>query len=47
VVGTRKASNYGKLMTKKIVQELAGSGFTIVSGLAYGIDTIKQAITVN
>jgi len=42
VVGTRKASNYGKLMTKKIVQELAGSGFTIVSGLAYGIDTISH-----
>jgi len=42
VVGTRKASNYGKLMTKKIVQELAKSGFTIVSGLAYGIDTISH-----
>ncbi len=42
VVGTRKASNYGKLMTKKIVQELARSGFTIVSGLAYGIDTISH-----
>ena len=42
VVGTRKASNYGKLMTKKIVQELSGSGFTIVSGLAYGIDTISH-----
>ena len=42
VVGTRKASNYGKLMTKKIVQGLAGSGFTIVSGLAYGIDTISH-----
>jgi len=42
VVGTRKASNYGKLMTKKIVQELALSGFTIVSGLAYGIDTISH-----
>jgi len=42
VVGTRKASNYGKLMTKRIVQELAGSGFTIVSGLAYGIDTMSH-----
>ncbi|MDP8269273.1 MAG: DNA-processing protein DprA [Candidatus Tenebribacter davisii] len=42
VVGTRKASNYGKLMTKKIVQELAASGFMIVSGLAYGIDTISH-----
>ncbi len=42
VVGTRKASNYGKLITKKIVQELSGSGFTIISGLAYGIDTISH-----
>jgi len=42
VVGTRKASNYGKLMTKKIVTELATSGFTIISGLAYGIDTISH-----
>ncbi len=42
VVGTRKASNYGKLMTKKIVQDLAGSGFTVISGLAYGIDTISH-----
>lgn len=42
VVGTRKASNYGKLSCKKIVRKLAEAGFTIISGLAYGIDTVAH-----
>ena len=37
VVGTRRASQYGKYVTQRIVEELA-SDFTIVSGLATGID---------
>ncbi len=37
VVGTRRASPYGKYATQKIVSELA-ERFTIVSGLATGID---------
>ncbi len=37
VVGTRRASQYGKYVTQKIVSELAGT-FTIVSGMATGID---------
>jgi DNA processing protein len=49
IVGTRKPSNYGKLMTKKIGTQLAEMGFTIVSGLAYGIDTLAHfsALEVN
>ena len=39
VVGTRRPSNYGKLVTQKITRELAAAGFTIVSGLAYGVDS--------
>ncbi len=39
VVGTRKPSGYGKAMTGEIVAPLAKAGITIVSGLAYGIDT--------
>ncbi|MDD3051844.1 MAG: DNA-processing protein DprA [Candidatus Cloacimonetes bacterium] len=42
VVGTRKPSNYGKLMTKKIIANVAINKFTIISGLAYGIDTIAH-----
>jgi len=38
VVGTRNATDYGKEITQKIVQELARHEALIVSGLAYGID---------
>lgn len=38
VVGTRKASTYGKTITKKFIEDLAPYGVQIVSGLAYGID---------
>lgn len=39
IVGTRNATNYGHEMAEKIASELAEMGFTIVSGLARGIDT--------
>jgi DNA processing protein len=39
VVGTRQASVYGREVTRRLVQGLATSGVTVVSGLAYGIDT--------
>ena len=39
IVGTRKPDNYGLMMTRKITEHLVATGFTIVSGLAYGIDT--------
>ena len=42
VVGTRKISSYGKLVTEKLVQELVRYNFIIVSGLAYGVDTIAH-----
>lgn len=42
VVGTRKASQYGKYVVSKIVSELAKS-FTVVSGLAAGIDGYAHA----
>ncbi|TLU88255.1 MAG: DNA-protecting protein DprA [Chlorobium sp.] len=38
VVGTRKATPYGKQCTSMFCRELAGSGAVIFSGLAYGID---------
>lgn len=42
VVGSRKASIYGKTVTKEVVAPLASSGIAIISGLAYGIDTIAH-----
>jgi DNA processing protein len=39
VVGTRRATSYGREVTNQIVTELAQQGMTIVSGLALGIDT--------
>ena len=38
VVGTRKATEYGKGITNQLVQELSSLGVTVVSGLAYGVD---------
>lgn len=42
VVGTRNASIYGMEMAEQISSELAARGFTIVSGLARGIDTASH-----
>ena len=39
VVGTRRATVYGKEATRHIAGELARTGVTVVSGLAKGIDT--------
>ncbi len=39
VVGTRKASIYGREATTRVVGALARSGVTVVSGLARGIDS--------
>jgi DNA processing protein len=38
IVGTRNATEYGKSITRKIIEDLAPYSPTIVSGLAYGID---------
>jgi DNA processing protein len=37
-VGTRRATTYGREVTRQLVASLAGAGITIVSGLALGID---------
>jgi DNA processing protein len=38
IVGTRSPSEYGRRWTRKISMALARNGFTVVSGLAEGID---------
>jgi len=39
IVGSRRTTTYGVSATKKLSYQLAHAGFTIVSGLARGIDT--------
>jgi len=42
IVGTRKSSEYGEMLTGKIIEELSNHDICIVSGLASGIDTIAH-----
>jgi DNA processing protein len=42
VVGTRRATVYGKQVTEEIVTDLARNRISIVSGLAKGIDTVAH-----
>lgn len=46
IVGSRRASIYGRQITKKFSYQLAGAGFTIVSGLARGIDTTAHEAAI-
>lgn len=42
VVGTRKTTQYGREVTKLLTTDLVLNGFTIVSGLALGVDAISH-----
>lgn len=42
VVGTRRATGYGRAVAQQLSTELAEAGVTIVSGLARGVDTIAH-----
>lgn len=46
VVGSRRISNYGVRAAELIVGELADSGVTIVSGLAFGADTVAHKVAL-
>ena len=39
VVGTRKCSEYGRQMAERLATQLTQAGFTIISGMAKGIDS--------
>lgn len=47
IVGSRKATSYGKWACEKFTKELVDLGITIVSGLASGIDTIAHRTTID
>lgn len=42
VVGTRRATPYGRRITERFCEALVEAGFTIISGLARGIDTVAH-----
>lgn len=46
IVGSRRHTAYGKQATERIAEDLVRSGFVIVSGLAYGIDSIAHETTL-
>jgi DNA processing protein len=46
VVGTRRATAYGRAVAERLATELAYQGVTVVSGLAKGIDTCAHRAAV-
>jgi len=42
VVGARRMTKYGEVMTRRLVSGLVEAGWTIVSGFMYGIDTMAH-----
>jgi DNA processing protein len=46
IVGTRRATNYGKLRCEEMVEGLKDLGVLVVSGLAYGIDSIAHRTAI-
>ena len=47
IVGSRKATAYGKWACEKFTKELVNLGVTIVSGLALGIDTVAHRTAID
>jgi DNA processing protein len=46
IVGTRKITAYGREVTTRITESLVSAGYTIVSGLAFGVDAVAHGVTV-
>lgn len=46
VVGNRRMSHYGRLVTEKFTADLVRNGFVIVSGLAKGVDQRAHEVTL-
>ena len=46
IVGTRRATSYGRDVTKTLVRDFVAAGCTIVSGMAYGIDAVAHETAI-
>lgn len=47
VVGARRCTQYGKAQAERLCSGLARAGFTVISGLARGIDTVAHSSTLS
>lgn len=47
VVGTRRITSYGEAVTRQLTADLVSAGFTIVSGMAYGVDTVAHQTAID
>lgn len=46
MVGTRHITRYGEEVTGKLTRDLVNAGFTIVSGMAVGVDTVAHETAI-
>lgn len=46
IVGTRKMTNYGRVVTERFTADLVRNGFVIISGLATGVDQHAHETTL-
>ena len=46
IVGSRRMSRYGRSVVEDIVPRLCGAGYSIVSGLMYGVDQLAHKKTL-
>lgn len=46
VVGSRRMSAYGERMTRSITAEAVAAGYSVISGLAFGVDTVAHRTAV-
>lgn len=47
IVGTRKMTGYGKMVTENFTRDLVSAGLTIISGLARGVDSKAHWEAIN
>ncbi|MBE6008331.1 MAG: DNA-protecting protein DprA [Lachnospiraceae bacterium] len=47
IIGSRLCSEYGSLVSQRFAKELVQNGFTIVSGMARGIDSMSHRGAIN
>ena len=46
IIGTRSHTDYAKQITEKLVKELAAQNITIISGIAFGVDSIAHKAAI-